>query len=145
MTAAPDDRLGAYLVFSQDGRTTPDVAAWSRQAERFFGGARLTPGADGRSVILERRGVRAERRLAARTRDERDATLADQAEARRGGGLGRLSARCPVVWEIAREGDVDQVALEIAAIVASVVLGPILDARVPELLGVKSARERLGI
>jgi hypothetical protein len=30
----------------------------------------------------------------------------------------------------------------LAAIVASVVLGPILDARVPELLGVKSARRR---
>jgi hypothetical protein len=48
-----------------------------------------------------------------------------------------------MIWLIARESDTDGLALRLATILASVLLGPILDARVPELLGVKSARARL--
>ena len=42
-----------------------------------------------------------------------------------------------------RIADPDALALRLAAILASVLLGPILDARVPELFGVKTARAKL--
>ena len=80
----------------------------------------------------------------ARPRSDEDLALADQAEARAGGGgLAGLARRCAAVWMIAREGDEDALALRLAAILASVYLGPILDARGPEIFGVKTAREKL--
>lgn len=81
--------------------------------------------------------------MVARSREADDLALADEAEARKGGGLGRLAHRCPTVWLVERRTEEDPAALRLAAILASVLLGPILDARVPELVGVKTARERL--
>jgi hypothetical protein len=69
--------------------------------------------------------------------------LAEAAEAAQGGGLGLLARRCPVVWIVERAAERDSAALLLAAILAGILLGPILDARVPELLGVKTARARL--
>jgi len=143
MNAGPDPRATAYLVFAQDTSTTLDVAAWDRQAARFFGKTLLSATPDGSQVILESGEQRGGRRVFARPREVADLALAERAEARTGGGMGLLARRCPVVWHVVREGEPDLVALELAAIVASVVLGPILDARVPELLGVKTARARL--
>jgi hypothetical protein len=80
----------------------------------------------------------------ARARTAADLDLADQAEARAGGGgLALLARRCPTVWRLARDGVQDAAALRIAAILASVLLGPVLDPTVPALFGVKTARERL--
>jgi hypothetical protein len=83
----------------------------------------------------------------ARPAADQDYSLASDAEARMSrGGLGLLARRCPVVWEIARETLPDPDALRIAAVLASVLLGPILDPdheRGPDIFGVKTAREKL--
>jgi hypothetical protein len=137
-------RDSSFLVFSQSPQTSRDVATWDAQAARFFA-TRLQAG-DGDAILVAHGGGVAEAiRIAARPREAEDLALADRAEARTGGGLGHLAHRCPTVWLVERRFDDDPVALRLAAILASVLLGPILDARVPELLGVKTARERLGV
>jgi hypothetical protein len=47
------------------------------------------------------------------------------------------------VWLVSRADQADPLALRLAAILASVFLGPILDVRVPEIFGVKTARAKL--
>jgi hypothetical protein len=47
------------------------------------------------------------------------------------------------VWLVARESEDDRVALTIAAILASSLLGPILTPAGDELIGVRSARMKL--
>ena len=132
-----------YLVWSQSSAAAPDLAAWSAQAQRFFG-ARLENGRDDEHIVLRHGEHAAERRLVARARTTVDLQLADEAEARAGGGgLALLARRCPTVWCLARDGAQDAAALRIAAILASVLLGPVLDPSVPELFGVKTARVRL--
>jgi len=131
-----------YLVFSQSKGGTRDVPAWDAHAARFFD-TRLRAG-EGDEILVALGSDAAEpRRVTSRAREPEDLALADRAEARTGGGLGLLAHRCPTVWLVERQAEEDAVALRLAAILASVLLGPILDARVPELLGVKSARERL--
>ncbi|HTQ43094.1 MAG TPA: hypothetical protein VMI75_10095 [Polyangiaceae bacterium] len=132
----------SLLVFSQSKDATRDVPAWDAHAARFFA-TRLQVG-EGDQILVTHAGGTAESRcVIGRAREARELALADEAEARRGGGLGHLARRCPTVWLVERRGDDDLVALRLAAILASALLGPILDARVPELLGVKTARERL--
>jgi hypothetical protein len=131
-----------YLVFSQSKGASRDVPAWDAQGARFFD-TRLAAG-EGDAILVAHGSDAAEpRRVTSRAREPEDLSFADQAEARTGGGLGLLAHRCPTVWLVERRTEDDAVALRLAAILASVLLGPILDARVPELLGVKSARERV--
>jgi hypothetical protein len=47
------------------------------------------------------------------------------------------------VWLVSRKGDRDPLALRLASILASVLLGPILDVQSGELFGVKTARAKL--
>lgn len=133
-----------YLVFSQSKDTARDLPAWDAHAARFFA-TRLQAGAgEGDAILVAHEGRAPEARtVTGRARDPEELALADRAEARTGGGLGLLARRCPTVWLVERRADDDLVALRLAAILASVLLGPILDARVPELLGVKTARERV--
>ena len=58
-------------------------------------------------------------------------------------GLATLAQRCSYVWLVVLEKDDDPVALRIAAILASVVLGPILAPAGDELFGVRTARLKL--
>lgn len=140
--------VGAYLVFSQRPDTSVDAEAWDAQARRFFG-ATLTVSTDGERLAVTRDGqAPAERPVRARSATDADRARAAEAEARMsGGGLGLLARRCPVVWEVAREADPDPDALRIAAVLASVLLGPIVDPHGrdggPEIFGVKTAREKL--
>jgi hypothetical protein len=131
----------SLLVFSQSKEATRDVSAWDAHAARFFA-TRLQAG-EGDEILVTHAGTAESRIISGRPREARELALADEAEARTGGGLGHLARRCPTVWLVERRGDDDAVALRLAAILASVLLGPILDARVPELLGVKTARGRL--
>jgi hypothetical protein len=79
----------------------------------------------------------------ARPATEDDWAAADAAETRAGTfGLARLARRCGMVWIIAAEGADDALALRLAAILASILLGPILPLD-GEIFGVKTARERL--
>ncbi|HEX8792111.1 MAG TPA: hypothetical protein VF765_14255 [Polyangiaceae bacterium] len=135
-------RDSSFLVFSQSKEPTRDVSAWDAHAARFFA-TRLQAG-EGDTIVVAHGGDAPEpRRVVARAVEPEDRALADAAEARAGGGLGLLARRCPTVWLVERRAHDDRTALRLAAILASVLLGPILDARIPELLGVKTARERL--
>jgi hypothetical protein len=139
-----------FAVFSQESVARVDIAGWDAHATRFFA-TRLeraddpapTPLAPPLAVLVSPDGQEAGvRRVFARPRVQEDLTLAEAAD-EAGAGLALLARRCPTVWLVVRESDADPLALHLAAILASVLLGPILDARVPELLGVKSARARL--
>ncbi len=139
-----------YLVFSSSADARLDVAHWDVQAERFFA-TRLDlvgqagPG-EARIFVTPPRGEPGgERVLSTRPREGADMVLAEEAEVRAGGGgLVLLARRCHTVWLVARDAEDDRIALRLAMILASVVLGPILDARGPELFGVKTARAKLG-
>jgi hypothetical protein len=83
--------------------------------------------------------------LTARPRDEEDLAAAREAEARgRASGMAALAERCRFVWEIAPDPDADEAALlQLAALCATVALGPVLPADRSTLLGVRSAMTRL--
>jgi hypothetical protein len=140
----------SYLVFSSSTDTRLDVAHWDAQAERFFATRLDLVGHAGhgeaRIFVTPPRGeAGAERRLSARPREAEDLALAEEAERLAGGGgLVLLARRCHSVWVVERDGEDDRIALRLAMILASVVLGPVLDARGPELFGVKTARAKLG-
>jgi hypothetical protein len=140
-----------YLVFSQRP-VMVDVEAWNAHAERFFAArlglaepAReaagsvelrlvLTPSGGGAGILAVR----------GRASDDDDQALADAGERLSGGGgLALLARRCPSVWHVERRGDVDPLALRLAAILASILLGPIVDRTSGELFGVKTARAKL--
>ena len=138
----------AYLVFTSAVPPRLDVAAWDGQAQRFFSTqlALLGQAGDGeaRIRVTPPSGAPGERVLSVRPREAADLALAEEAEVRaNGGGMVLLARRGQAVWRVAREGDDDRLALRLAMVVASVVLGPILDARGPDLFGVKTARARL--
>lgn len=138
---------GFLVVFAQRARALLEVEAWNRQGERFFStriglaeplenGGRLVVAPHGRDP-----GVR---RVEGRGRQESDLLQADIAESRAGGGgLGELARRCPTVWLVERESAGDLLALQLAAVMASVLLGPILDPAACQLFGVKTARAKI--
>jgi hypothetical protein len=144
----------AFLVFAQGTDARPQVDAWQRQAERFFATRiELATGgpADGPSprestvtVVVAPKGRPAGTRTChGRPRTDEDLARALDAERRAGpAGLGDLTRRCGYVWLVERDGAADRLALLLAAVLASVVLGPIL---APEgaLFGVKTARQKL--
>jgi hypothetical protein len=142
----------AYVVFSLSPEARVDVAAWDGHARRFFATQLALagdPDAAEIRVAITPPGAAAdaragERRIAWRARREEDLTAADEAERRAGGGgLAGLARRCPTVWLVERAAEDDPLALRLAAILASVHLGPVLDGRGPELFGVKTARSKL--
>jgi hypothetical protein len=157
---APADREKpplALLVFSQRGDARVDIDGWGAHAERFFATRiglaeekRYDPGTpfpstdDARFVVAPAGGTPGIRAVHARPRDDADLHLADAIDARAGGtGLALLARRCPTVWIVERESEADSLALRLAAILASALLGPILDAHRTELFGVKTARAKL--
>ena len=80
----------------------------------------------------------------ARACEAADLAEAEWIEARSGStGMALLARRCPVVWVVDREGPSDTLALRLAAIVASLFLGPVVDAEAKALFGVKTAREKI--
>jgi hypothetical protein len=152
-------REAAYVVFAQRADARVDIAAWSVQAERFFS-TRLGLAEDKRYATGEAAPLRDQARFVvapsgeapgirsaiARPCEADDLALAVRADERAGPGgtgLALVARRCPTVWLISRTLDPDPLALRLSAILASVLLGPILDARVPELFGVKTAREKM--
>jgi hypothetical protein len=156
--ALPAPELDVYVVFAQRTDARVDIDAWSAHAERFFA-TRLGLAEDMRPLMgasaprVDRaRFVVAPgdgtgdgpgiRQASARPRDERDLALAERADGA-GTGLALLARRCPTVWLVTREGEGDRLALRLATILSSVLLGPILDPGRMELFGAKTARGKL--
>ncbi len=147
----------ALLVFAQRADARIDIQAWAAHAERFFSariglaedkryesGAPAPRSDTARFVVAPAGEAPGIREVAARPRDAGDLSLAAEVDARAGGtGLALLARRCSTVWLVSRDGDDDALALRLAAIFASVLLGPILDANAFELFGVKTARAKL--
>jgi hypothetical protein len=149
---------GGLMVFSQRGDARVELPIWQRHAEQFFG-ARLGltvdkrypegfPQVDAAPVVVAPRDGSAEttegvRLCYGRPRTAEDLRAAEDADMRAGNtGLGLLARRCPWVWLVLFEEREDRTALLLAAIIASVVLGPILSPA-QELFGVKTARSKL--
>lgn len=83
-------------------------------------------------------------RVTSRESTSDDRFAAEAAEARgNAGGMALLAARCQQVWEISPETDTTGSAeLQLAALLASVALGPVLPADGSTLYGVRGAMER---
>ncbi len=151
----PPSRDKAFTVFAQRDDARIELDAWKRHADQFFR-TRLgltsdksyapgVPRTDAAQVMVAPEGGREGLRLCfARPRGDDDLRAAEDADAHAGAaGLGLLARRCRTVWLVEAEGEDDAVALRIAAILASVVLGPILSPGASEIFGVKTARETL--
>jgi len=144
-------RSPAHRVFAQQRDARLDLATWTGHATRFFD-AELSlarpkrygaapPPRDGATLIVRPRGgLPREHTVVLRPR--RDDDLADAGRASGGHGLTLLAARCPTVASVLCTGDgADADALWLAALLAGVLLGPVLTADGARLLGARSARE----
>lgn len=153
---ASPDRSTAYTVFVQRTGAALDVAGLKSHAARFFG-AKLgltvekkywdeQPATDAARIVLSSDdGTAAGTRLCfGRPASEADLGAAESAErAQATHGMALLARRCPTVWLVVREAEDDRVALTIAAVLASSMLGPILSPEGSELFGVRTARMKL--
>lgn len=143
------------MVFAQRSDARLDVNAISGQARRFFATELglmaekkyedLPPVTDEAEVVVSGQGGNAGvRRCYGRPVTAEDLEKAASAEMRvTYTGLSGLAKRCGYVWLVSAEGPSDVTALLIAAILASVFLGPILAPDEAELFGVKTARLKL--
>jgi hypothetical protein len=149
---APPPEAG-FTVFAQATDARLPIDAWTDHAERFFG-ARVgltvdkrydgpPPREDAARVVVAPHGATPGTRLCyGRPRSKDDLARAEVADRERT-GLADLARRCGYVWIVVREGEADRLALLLAAIAASVMLGPILSPDASELFGVKTARRKL--
>lgn len=144
----------SFLVFAQAEDARIDAARWREQAARFFSaklglttekryGLARPPEVDAARVVIAAEGASGTRLVFGRPADPEDVLRAEAAEARAGGGgLGALAARCRQVWLVEASSASDRASLLLAAVLASVCLGPIVS---PDgaIFGVRSARTRL--
>jgi hypothetical protein len=151
----PPDPSQAYVVFAQRSDARFEIKTLAQHAERFFGTtislvvpkhyAGHYPDVDAALVSIQPSTVPAGLRFCyGRPRSERDLDAAQAAEMRAGyTGLFDLARRCHFTWLVAVESEADRTALLCAAILASVVLGPILSPGGSEIFGVRTARMKL--
>lgn len=149
----PPSAESSLLVFAQRKNARVELASWRQHAERFFGttiGLAVAkryetdfPRTDvARIVLAPSRFEGGTRDALSRPADDGDWSRAEDAERKSAmGGMGALARRCKQVWIIEQRGSDDKTALSIAAILASVLLGPIVIG--DEIFGVRGARERL--
>lgn len=160
--AAPS-LASAYSVFAQRPDARLDVVALRQHAQRFFGAklgltvdkhylAPVTTDAARIVLATDDPATSGTRLCVGRPATAEDHDQAEDAErASSATGMGHLARRCPTVWLVARDAppstrDVtaahdDKCSLLLAAIFASVLLGPILDG--DEIFGVRTARLKL--
>jgi|RhiMethySRZTD1v2_1073278.scaffolds.fasta_scaffold07001_9 hypothetical protein len=136
-----------HRVFTQTPTPGADLAAFERNAERFFAASlRSLPAPQGANKLLltSRRGVEGSFTLRQRPRSPEDMELARDAEAAgRAAGMAALAERCQNVWLIEPEpGTPEAATLLLCAIVASAALGPVLPPDAASLYGVRGAMER---
>jgi hypothetical protein len=145
------------MIFAQRSDACLDMHAIKHHAERFFATkVGLTvekkyrndpPMSDAaRIVVAGDDGLTSGTRLCVgRAADMSDLSLVEEAERTQGSsGMALLAQRCPTVWLVETEGgEEDRVALTLAAILASVMLGPILPPKGDRVFGVRTARLEL--
>lgn len=150
------ERRASYTVFTQRRDAALDVAAIRAHATRFFDTklgltvnktyAATPPEVDAARVVLanDDKTASGTRFCFGRPTAANDLSAAEAAEqAQRTHGMALLAQRCPIVWLVVRESSDDRVALTLAAILASSLLGPILSPDGDELFGVRTARMKL--
>ncbi|MBS2015241.1 MAG: hypothetical protein JST00_20295 [Deltaproteobacteria bacterium] len=156
---APPPRARCLAVFAQRPDPRLDVEALKQQASRFFAtklGLTVDkrygtdpPIADAARIVVSGAdpGASGTRLCYGRAASADDVAAAEEAERQQGStGLALLAQRCRTVWLVVPEpGDdgADRVALTIAAIFASTMLGPILVPGGREIFGVRTARMKL--
>lgn len=153
----PPDRTISYLLFAQRSDACLDMHAIKQHAQRFFATkVGLTvdkkcrddpPMTDAaRIVVASDDGLVSGTRLCfGRAADMGDLALVEEAERSQGStGMALLAQRCPTVWLIETAGgEEDRAALTLAAILASVLLGPIVPPKGDRVFGVRTARLEL--
>ncbi len=150
-TIAPPSR--AYLVFAQREHAGLDEAALRVSAERYFGTTvgftvrkrfgDAWPLRDAARVVVAPSTIAGGVRLVVGgSVDERDLDRADAADLRAGrAGMFDLARRCSTAWHVERLGEDDRTALLLAAVLSTVLLGPIFDGE--KLFAVRTARALL--
>lgn len=149
----PPPREKTWIVFSQERDVRLDVTRLQTQAARFFAAKiGLTvdkryegelPLVDAARVVLAASDAAGTRLCFGRRAEPADVAAVEAAEAAtRSYGLAQLAQRCPIVWSIVPSIDHDRVALALAAIFASLFLGPIVSPG-GEAFGVRTARMKL--
>lgn len=129
-----------WRVFAQDDSPRLRLREWQHNARRFFE-TELEVSESHGSIAKLAIGP-ASREIRGRVREEDDLRDALEAENARGNGMYDLAERrCGSIWLVEREGPEDRAALVIAAVIASVCLGPILGDGA--LFGVRTAREKI--
>ena len=137
------------LVFAQTTSLALDVEAWSAHAERFFATKLGRMNEPDVLLVAENGSAPIEIRVQGAARSEEDLLEAERAELAdpvRSSGLSLLARRCGAVFHVARIANDEAGAhaeLLVAAILASVLLGPIVDRQTAAIYGVRGARTRL--
>lgn len=152
----PPSLRAAFAVFAQRTDAALDLPALTAQASRFFSaklGATVeksygghAPRIDAARIVLHKAEpeISGTRLCFGRPATADDHARADAAErAQQTHGMALLARRCETVWLVVQEADDDRVALTIAAIFASSMLGPILSPSGDALFGVRTARMKL--
>jgi hypothetical protein len=130
----------SWRVFAQDDSPRLRTREWQHNARQFFETELEIK--DPHGVIAKLAIGPAAREISGRRREENDLRDALEAENARGNGMYDLAERrCGSIWLVEREGPEDRAALVIAAVIASVCLGPILGDGA--LFGVRTAREKI--
>jgi hypothetical protein len=145
----------AFTVFSQFENVHFPVETLRAQAARFF---RIELAAtvekhyaleaevvceDAIQLLVAAGGVTTTHVVYGTTNTTAVIAAAASAESPVGSGLAMLAARCPTRWLVEANGNRDRRALLLAAVLASVALGPILLPNNAGLVGVKGARALL--
>jgi hypothetical protein len=138
-----------YLVFSQEPGCPPHGRLTAHAARFFSTVLELLEQNDSSLVVrlvCSRPALRGDFRIATRATRRDDLMSARDAEARgRAAGMAALAEKCAQVWTIASAGDEvpsEATFLTLAAICASVALGPVLPPDGSTLFGVRGGIER---
>lgn len=152
---ASPDRDACFAVFSQDRDARLSFRSIRENAARFFGakvgmtvdkayGGALDVDAARFVIATDDKESSGTRLGFARPVGPDDLVAAEEAERRVGTyGLSALARRCPMLWLIVPETNDDRAALLLAAVFATVMLGPIVPPGGGDIFGVRTARLKL--
>jgi hypothetical protein len=139
-----------YAVFSQEDAAAPPFEKLAASASRFFSAALELREKSTASIsvrlIVSRPELTGDFRIVSRVTTDDDRERARTAESRgRAGGMALLAEKCRHLWTLEATGDAtasEAAHLTLAAICASVALGPVLPPDGATLYGVRGAIER---